>query len=358
VQTALEDVLAQGMEALSAKGAVGILMEADTGQIKALASLPDFDPNARPPLPVKGDPADSPLFNRAAQGRYELGSVFKPFTVADAIEHGLVGPQTLVDSKSPMRYGRFTIRDFHDYGSRLTVEDVLVKSSNIGAAHIGMALGADRQQAFFKKIGLLDASPVELSEATRTAPLLPARWTELSTITISYGHGMAVTPLHLAAGYAALVNGGLCVKPSIIASDARPTEADRVISAHTSRELREMMRQVVVRGTAEAANVPGYEIGGKTGTADKPNAWGGYARDKTISTFASFFPASDPKYVLVVLLDEPTAVINKTNFRTAGLTVAPVLAHAIRRLAPIMGLRPETAPEDTAPALYTLAGNE
>ena len=143
VQTALEEVLAQGMAEMNAKGAVGILMEADTGQIRALASLPDFDPNLRPPLPTKGDPADSPLFNRAAQGRYELGSTFKPFTVAMALEAGLVSPQTLVDTKSPMRCGRFTIRDFHDYGPRLTVEDVLVKSSNIGAAHIGMMLGAD-----------------------------------------------------------------------------------------------------------------------------------------------------------------------------------------------------------------------
>ncbi len=358
VQTALEEVLAEGMHDMHAKGAVGILMEADTGQIRALASLPDFDPNLRPALPVSGDPADSPLFNRAAQGRYELGSVFKPFTVATAIEAGLVSPHTMVDSKSPMRYGRFTIRDFHDYGDRLTVEDVLVKSSNIGAAHIGMMLGKDRQEAFFKKIGLLDASPVELSEAARTAPLLPKRWTDLSTVTISYGHGMAVTPLHLAAGYASLVNGGLRVRPSIIASDARPTEADRVISRHTSAELREMMRQVVVRGTARAADVEGYEVAGKTGTADKPNARGGYARDKTISTFAAFFPSSAPKYVLVVLLDEPSSVINKTSFRTAGLTAAPVLAHAIRRLTPIMGMRPVPSPDDGAPQLYTLAGNE
>ena len=262
-----------------------------------------------------------------------------------ALEAGLVSPQTLVDSKSPMRYGRFTIRDFHNYGARLTVEDVLVKSSNIGAAHIGM-IARRRPPA-----GVLQADrpPRRLAgrarrRPARTAPLLPPRWTDLSTITISYGHGMAVTPLHLAAGYAALVNGGLRVHPSIVASDARPTEADRVISPRTSRELRDMMRQVVVRGTARSADVEGYEVGGKTGTADKPNAWGGYARDKTIATFASFFPASAPKYVLVVMLDEPTAVINKTSFRTAGLTAAPVLGHAIRRLAPVMGLRPLGAP--------------
>ena len=154
-----------------------------------------------------------------------------------------------------MNWGRFTIRDFHNYGPRLTVEDVLVKSSNIGAAQIGLMLGAERQQAFFRKIGLFDASPVELTEAARTAPLLPKQWSELSTITISYGHGMAVTPLHLAAGYATLVNGGLRVQPSIIAGDARPTEADRVISRATSRRVREMLRQVVVRGTAQLADV-------------------------------------------------------------------------------------------------------
>jgi cell division protein FtsI (penicillin-binding protein 3) len=359
IQTVLEDVLQQAMGELSARGAVGILMEADTGQIRALASLPDFDPNLRPPLPTSGDPADSPLFNRAAQGRYELGSTFKPLTVAAALEAGLVGPQTWIDTQGPMRWGRFRIRDFHDYGPRLTVEDVLVKSSNIGAAHVGILVGAERQRAFFERLGLLEASPVELTEAGKTAPLLPARWTDLSTITISYGHGMAVTPLHLAAAYAALVNGGLRVRPSIVEGAAvRPGEADRVISARTSAEMRAILRQVVVRGTARAADVEGYEVGGKTGTADKPNATGGYARDKTIATFAAFFPASAPKYVLVIALDEPTAVINDTAFRTAGLTAAPVVAHAIRRIAPVMAMRPEPEPEEGAPLLYTLAGNE
>jgi cell division protein FtsI (penicillin-binding protein 3) len=355
-QTALEDVLAQGMDELDAKGAVGILMEADTGQIRALASLPDFDPNLRPPLPTRGDPADSPLFNRAAQGRYELGSTFKPFMVAGALEAGLVGPETLVDTKGPMRWGRFTIRDFHNYGPRLTVEDVLVKSSNIGSAHIGLALGAERQQAFLGELGLLEPSPVELVEAGRTAPLLPPKFTELTTITISYGHGMAVTPLHLAAAYATLVNGGLRVRPSIVEGAA--VVGERAMSERTSRQMREMLRQVVVRGTARAADVEGYEVGGKTGTADKPNATGGYSSDKTLATFASFFPASDPEYVLVIALDEPTAVINETAFRTAGLTAAPVLGHAIRRLAPVMGMRPLPPAEEDAPLLYTLAGND
>ena len=359
VQAALEDVLQDGMADMRAKGAVGILMEADTGQIRALASLPDFDPNLRPPLPTSGDPADSPLFNRAAQGRYELGSTFKPLTVAMALDAGVVSPGTWIDTKGPMRWGRFTIRDFHDYGARLTVEDVLVKSSNVGAARIGLEMGGARQQEFLGRLGMLEASPVELVEASRTAPLLPERWTELTTITISYGHGMAVTPLHLAAGYAALVNGGYRIHPSIVEGAATPpAEADRVIAAETSRAMRDMLRQVVVRGTAKLAEVKGYEVGGKTGTADKPNATGGYSRDKTISTFAAFFPASAPKYVLVIALDEPTAIINNTAFRTAGLTAAPVVGKAIRRLAPVLGMRPELAPDESAPVLYTLAGNE
>jgi cell division protein FtsI (penicillin-binding protein 3) len=359
VQAALEEVLGAGMAELSARGAVGILMEAATGQIRAMASLPDFDPNLRPALPTSGDPADSPLFNRAAQGRYELGSTFKPFTVAMALDAGVVSPETWIDTKGPMRWGRFTIRDFHDYGPRLTVEDVLVKSSNIGSARIGIAMGAARQKEFLGRLGMLAASPVELVEAGKTAPLLPERWSDLTTMTISYGHGMAVTPLHLASAYATLVNGGYRVRPSIVeGASPTPTEADRAISAETSRQMREILRQVVVRGTAKLADVKGYEVGGKTGTADKPNASGGYSRDKTISTFAAFFPASAPKYVLVIALDEPTAIINATAFRSAGLTAAPVVGQAIRRLAPVLDMPPELPPEESAPLLYTLAGNE
>ena len=357
-QTAMEEVLAKGMAEMGAKGAVGILMEADTGRIRALASLPDFDPNLRPALPTSGDPADSPLFNRAAQGRYELGSTFKIFPVAQGLERGAITPRTLIDTKGPMRWGRFTIRDFHNYGPRLTVEEVIVKSSNIGSAHIAIGMGAAAQQRFLKQLGLFDVLPVELSEAGRAAPLLPARWSDLTTMTISYGHGLAVSPLHLAVAYATLANGGLKVKPTLLASGVRPTEADRVISERNSALVRDMLRQVVVRGTARLADVPGYEVGGKTGTADKPLPSGGYARDKTIATFASVFPASDPRFVMVVALDEPTATINGTGFRTAGLTAAPVFAEALRRIAPIMGLRPDMSPDGEAPLLYTMARGE
>jgi cell division protein FtsI (penicillin-binding protein 3) len=357
-QTAMEEVLAKGMAEMGAKGAVGILMEADTGQIRALASLPDFDPNLRPALPTSGDPADSPLFNRAAQGRYELGSTFKIFAVAQGLERGAITPKTLIDTKGPMKWGRFTIRDFHNYGPRLSVEEVIVKSSNIGAAHIAIGMGATAQQQFLRQLGLLDVLPVELSEVGRAAPLVPARWSDLTTMTISYGHGLAVSPLHLATAYATVANGGLKVKPTLLASDLRPTEADRVISEAHSAQVRDMLRQVVVRGTAKRADVPGYDVGGKTGTADKPTASGGYARDKTIATFASVFPASDPRFVMVIALDEPTARINGSGFRTAGLTAAPVFAEALRRIAPIMGLRPDMNPDGEVPLLYTMAGGE
>lgn len=357
-QVALEESLARGMTETGAKGAVGVLMEADTGRIRAMASLPDFDPNLRPPLPVRGDPADSPLFNRAAQGRYELGSTFKIFTIAQALDRGLVTPGTMIDTKGPMRWGRYTIRDFRNYGPRLTVEDVIVKSSNIGTARLAIGMGAEAQRDFLRRLGLMDLMPVEVSEAARAAPLLPARWSDITTMTVSYGHGLAVSPLHLAAAYATVTNGGLKVTPSILAGEARPTEADRVISEATARQVRDMLRATVVRGTAQAADVPGYEVGGKTGTADKPLPNGGYAEDKVIATFAGVFPASDPEYVMVIALDEPQVFINGQAVRTAGATAAPVFADVLRRLAPVMGLRPEAPPATADRPLYTLAVNE
>lgn len=357
VQAALEEVIAEGMAEMNARGAMGIVMEAKTGLIRAMVSLPDFDPNFRPPLPTSGDPADSPLFNRAAQGRYELGSVLKPIAVAQALEAGFVSPTTMIDTRGPMRWGRFTIRDFRNYGPRLSVEDVIVKSSNIGTARIAVEQGARAQQEFLQRLGFFEPVPVELVEATRTAPLLPQRWSELTTITIAYGHGIAVTPLHLAAAYATLANGGLKVRPTIIEQEVRPSEADRVLSERTSAQMRAMLREVVVRGTARQADVEGYEIAGKTGTADKPLPSGGYARNKVISTFAAVFPASDPEYVLLVALDEPSNMAHGNAIRTAGYTAAPVTGAAIRRIAPILGLRPDGGTGLEAP-LYTLAGNQ
>ncbi len=343
VQAAVERVLEGGMQLMNAKGAAAVLMEADTGQIVAMVSLPDFDPNQRPAPPVSGDPSDSPIFNRAAQGVYELGSTFKIFAAAQALELGIANPATMYDTKGPLTWGRFKIRDFHDYGPRLSLRDVIVKSSNIGTARIAMDIGADRQRAFLDRLGLLTAVPVSLPEAGRSKPLLPANWSEISAMTISYGHGIAATPLHLAAAYATMVNGGLKVSPSLLRNSDRPTEADRVISERTSAQLREMLRAVVAdpKGTASLADVPGYRVGGKTGTADKPKATGGYHEDKVIATFAAVFPAEAPEYVLTVSLDEPEDRSGKKPRRTAGWTAAPVAAEIIRRIAPLMNMRPK-----------------
>lgn len=355
-QVALEEVLAAGMERMHAKGAFGILMEADTGRIRALASLPDFDPNRRPALPASGDPADSPLFNRAAQGRYELGSTMKIFPVAQALETGRVTPDTLIDTKGPMRWGRYTIRDFRDYGPWLTVEDVIVKSSNIGTARIAIEQGREAQQEFLRRVGFFDPVPVELVEAERTKPLLPPRWSDLTTMTVSYGHGIALTPLHLASAYAAMVNGGIRVTPTLLEDGA--VTGERVISERVSRQVRDMLRLTVSRGTASFADIEGYEVAGKTGTADKPLPTGGYAKDKVIATFVGAFPASDPEYVLLIGLDEPENRENAQAFRTAGWTAVPVAGDAIRRLAPLLGMRPIEKRKLPEPLLYTMAGND
>lgn len=350
VQAAMERVLAGGMRLLRARGAAAVLMDAGTGEIVALASLPDFDPNDRPPPPRRGKPADSPLFNRAVQGVYELGSTFKIFTAAQAMELGLARPETVIDATAPLKWGKFTIREYrnHNYG-KVSLTDVIVQSSNVGTARLAVQIGAERQRAFLQALGLLDPVPVELAEAPGARPLLPARWSELSTITISYGQGMAVSPLHLAAAYASLLNGGRRVTPTLLRREAPPDPGPRVVSEPVSAAARMMLREVVRRGTARLADVPGYAVAGKTGTADKPREDGrGYYADRNVTTFASVFPAHDPRYVLVVTLDEPVDTAGAEPRRTAGWTAAPVAAEIIRRVAPLMGLPPtiEPAAED------------
>lgn len=357
VQAAMRRVLAGGMAMMNAKGAAAVLMEVDTGQVISLVSLPDFDPNHRPAPPVKGDPADSPLFNRVAQGKYELGSTFKLFTAALAMESGTATLDTMVPTRGPLRWGKYTIRDFHDYGSQLSLMDVIVKSSNIGTANLAVEMGAEAQQGFLRKLGFFDPVPLEIKEVQRSKPLLPPKWSELSTMTISYGHGLAATPLHLAAAYATLTNGGLKVTPTLLKVGAIPTEVDRVISPQTSANLRNMLRQVVVRGTASLGEVEGYQVGGKTGTADKPNPQGGYYEDKVIATFVSVFPMNNPKYVLVVSLDEPEERSGSEPRRTAGWTAVPVGAEIIRRIAPLMGMRPEHFDDRVIPDALTLTRN-
>ncbi len=347
VQAAAERVLFGGMKLMNAKGATSVLMDVHTGEVISMVSLPSFDPNDRPRPLTKGDASDSPLFNRAVQGVYELGSVFKVFTAAQAIDLGLVNADTMIDTSGPMRVSGHRIGEFRNknYGT-ISVSDVIVHSSNRGTGRLAMDIGAARQKDFLKSLGFFEATPFEIVEASTGKPLLPKRWTELSAVTISYGHGLSSSPMHLAAGYAAIANGGTAVKPTILKQDA-PRVGPRVMSEEAARASRSMLRKVVTEGTASFGEVEGYAVGGKTGTADKPKrAGGGYYEDKVIATFATMFPIHDPKYVLIVTLDEPVETSGDEPRRTAGWTAVPVAAEMIRRVAPLLGLRPVVEPVD------------
>lgn len=356
VQAAVEEILNAGITMMNAKGGAAIIMDVRTGELLSLASLPAFDPNNRPNpvLPKDAEPGDSPLFNRAVQGVYELGSTFKIFAVAQAMELGLVGPDTMVDGDAPMQWGRHRIREFQNknYGPLLSVTDVIVKSSNVGTARMALQIGGLRQQAFLKSLGFFEATPVELTEAPGAKPLLPPRWPDIVTITTSYGHGMSASPLHLAAAYATIANGGITVKPTIL-KQAGPRPGVRVMREDVADASVKMLRAVVTDGTASMAEVPGYEVAGKTGTADKPKRTGGYYKDKVINTFASVFPASDPRYVVLVTLDEPVETSGTEPRRTAGWTAVPVAAEITRRIAPLLDIRPavEAPPLDRLTAV-------
>jgi cell division protein FtsI (penicillin-binding protein 3) len=341
IQSALEKVLRGGMKLMNAKAASAVLMEVHTGEIYAMSSLPDFDPNNRPIGLTKGDQSDDPLFNRAVQGLYEQGSVFKTFTVAQAMELGLVEADTMVDTKR-FRWGKSVIKDYRDYGPELTVEKVLVKSSNVGTARLSQMIGADNQKAFLASLGLLASTPIELIEGSTAKPQFPSNWSEIYTITISYGHGISGSPLHLAAAYSAMVNGGTFISPTLVKKSVSEI-GPRVISKKVSARLRSMLRDVVntPEGTANLGEVVGYSVGGKTGTAEKTSKAGGYDAERVLATFASFFPSEDPKYVLIITLDEPEDRMGKEPRRTAGYTAVPVAAEVIRRVAPLLGLTPK-----------------
>ncbi len=343
VQAATEEVLDAGMKMLNARGAASVLMDVHTGEVIAIASLPDFDPNDRPRPPVEGQPDDSPLFNRAVQGLYELGSTFKILTIAQALQLGLVHPETMIDTSPPYEVLGFKVGEFHgkNYGT-ISVSDVIAQSSNRGTAKIVMMIGRGRQQEFYRNLGMFEPPQLEIVEAKGAKPLVPSRWTDLSAVTISYGHGISVSPLHLAAAYAMIGNGGHIVEPTLLKRD-RPRVGDKLLRDDVAEASLQMLRKVVIgkKGTATFAEVPGYRVGGKTGTAEKPKKTGGYHKDKVIATFAALFPTDAPRYALVVMLDEPVETTGSKPRRTAGWTAVPVAAEMITRIAPLLGLPPE-----------------
>ena len=332
IQQALENELLGAVKTYSAVGAAGIIMDIQTSEVLAMTSLPQLNPNAA------GQGSMEARFNRATLGVYELGSTYKPFTVAMAMDTGDVqsmGQMYPCPKALPM--GRFTINDTHPFNRACSVAEIMKESSNIGTAQIAAQVGASRQRAFLDKMGFLSPIAVELKERGRT--LTPgSNWGELATMTVGYGHGIAVTPLHLASGYATLLNGGIYRPPTLLKADPRRQVAKgrRVFSADTSYKMRSLLRLVVTQGTGKKADAPGYRVGGKTGSAEKY-----HNRSLLVTSFAGVFPMDDPRYVIVVMLDEPKATAETFGFRTAGWNVAPVVSKTVSRIAPMLGVHPD-----------------
>src|SRR5215475_11591055 len=347
LQYILREELQRVIDDFTAKGGAGLIMDVNTGEILAMASLPDFDPNH----PAAADPNHPALsladrmFNRNTLGVYELGSIFKIFTVAMALDAGTSTVTSTYDASRPISIGRFTISDYHGKHRVLSVPEILMYSSNIGAARMAVAAGAQKQREFLARVGLLRKPKIEISEVG--APHFPAKWREVNVMTIAFGHGISVTPLSFATAAAALVNGGVLRQPTLVKLPPGNAPAgQQVISAKTSDQMRRLMRLVVERGTGSMAAAPGYVVGGKTGTADKVSGRH-YADRKLLSSFVGVFPINAPKYLVLAMVDEPHPNKQSHGYATAGWTVAPATSRIVQRAAPLLGVQPvdEASPE-------------
>ena len=339
IQHVLAEALAQTMTAHRALGAAGMVMDVASGELLALVSLPAFDPKG----PDRSGKEER--FNRATLGTYELGSTFKPFTIAMALDHGVAGIEDSYDATKPIRVARHLIRDHRPENRWLTLPEILIHSSNIAAAKLAVDVGAERQKSFLDAFGLFRRMPLESSERGR--PIVPRRWSEHTTMTVGFGHGLAVTPLHLIASYATLVNGGIAVTPTLLKREPGvPLVQRRVISAETSAIMRMLLYAVVSEGTGRKAAVPGYLVGGKTGTAEKAIG-GAYKRDSMITNFVGVFPIDRPRYAVLTMMDEPKGTEETFGFATAGWTAAPVAGRVIERIAPILGIPAAVEPDET-----------
>lgn len=335
VQAAMESELARARNAYMAKSATGIVLDVATGEVIAMASGPTFNPNR------VGMSGVEELRNAATQSVYELGSTFKPFTMAAALDDGVVTDiSKRFDATVPLKVGGFTIHDDRGHEQRrwLNIPETLIYSSNIATARIADELGPDRMQAIFKKLGFNTKPDIELIEKGR--PLWPHYWARTTTMTTAYGHGIAVTPLHLASAYAALVNGGTWRPATLLkVKPGHAAQGRRVISEATSARLRQMLRLIVLQGTGKKGEAPGYRVGGKTGTAEVAER-GGYAKNANVSTFAAAFPMDAPRYVVVVMMDSPKRVKENSFQTTAAYTAAPVVSRVISRTGSMLGVIP------------------
>ncbi|MDH5748284.1 MAG: penicillin-binding protein 2 [Rhodospirillales bacterium] len=350
VQAMMASELAKATKEFRALGAAGLVMDVETGEMIAMVSLPDYDSNR--PDSMQGESG----FNRVAKGVYEMGSTFKLLTIATALDTGAAGMRSRFDASKPIEIASFSISDFHGKNRWLTLPEVLIYSSNIGAAKIAMKIGSDAQRNYLAQLGMLKKPAIEIPEIG--TPLYPARWRDINTMTIAYGHGIAVTPVQMASAVATLVNGGMHMPVTILKyrGKKRPV-GKQALSAETSRQMRTLMRLVVRRGTGKNADVEGYLVAGKTGTAEKM-VNGRYQEDALISSFVGIFPADAPRYLVFALLDEPKGNKETFNFATGGWVAAPLVGQIIRRMAPLMGMPPSGEEMKRKPGhpLYVAAG--
>lgn len=332
VQHVVRDELVKAMERYHAIAAAGIVLDAKTGEVVAMSSLPDYDPNDR------AQALEKDRLNRATGGVFEMGSVFKTFTTAMALDSGKVSINDSFDATRPIRAAGRTITDFHGKNRILSVPEIFIYSSNVGTAKMMLATGIDRQKEFLTRLGLTKRLETELPE--NAAPLLPHKWTELAAMTISFGHGISVTPMQTAVAAAALINGGMLYPPTFLprASEEIKSLGKRVVSEQVSRMMRYLFRLNVISGSGRRADVPGYLVGGKTGTAEKIEN-GVYVSNKRRNSFLSAFPMDDPRYVVLVVLDEPKPE-SEGRGATAGMNAAPAVGSIIRRSAPMLGVMP------------------
>ena len=332
LQRLVEQELVRAVAKFSAIGATAIVLDATNGEILAMASLPTFDPNKTRTL------TNEALFNRATLGVYEQGSTFKIFNTAAALDSGKVTLASIFDATSPIKIDRFTINDDHPQRRPLTVPEIFTYSSNIASAKMAVeVLGPEGQRAFFDKIGFLKPLSTQLTEVA--GPLWPRHWMKINTMTIAFGHGLSVTPLHMAIGSAAMVNGGVLYQPSLVKRNAASPPGKRVIQAKTSLQMRQLLRLNVVQGTGKRADVVGYDVGGKTGTAEKP-ARGGYRQKALISSFVGMFPMNEPKFIVLASLDEPKGIAETGGYATAGMVAAPSVKTIIENIAGLYGILP------------------
>lgn len=352
VQHAVRDELVRAKQEFQAIAASGVVIDVNTGEIVSFVSLPDYDPN------IPSDAQKPENINRIAVGVYEMGSTFKALTLAMALDSGLVKITDRFDATRPLQYGKFQIDDFHPERRVLSVPEVFIHSSNIGTAKIALAVGVEGHKAFLKKMGQLGRLRTELAESAH--PIVPRNWGELNTVTISFGHGLSVAPLQALMATSALMNGGLLIPPTFL--KRTPDEARRlatqVIKPFTSDQMRYLMRLNAEKGSAKKADIPGYRVGGKTGTAEKV-VNGAYSDEKVMTAFTAVFPSDAPRYALLVMLDEPKPTKDTHGFRTSGWNAAPVTGKIVARIAPLLGIAPDfDAPPNLPPGLTAAALGE